>query len=183
MISYLITDPKYYSNNPKTFSQNLEKSIKKYNPEFVCFRDKSSKNIDELIKAFLTVSKKYNKKSFINSHINQAIKYNSQGVHLTSTQFDEIKFCKDNHKLVTISTHNEDDIKLAIKLQADFITYSPIFDTPNKGPALGVNKLETIQSKYNIPIIALGGIISKEHLKKLKDIHSFGFASIRYFID
>jgi thiamine-phosphate pyrophosphorylase len=183
MKSYLITDPKYYSNNPHTFSQTLEKSIQKHNPDYLCFRDKSSVNKDELIKSFLKITKKYNKKSFINSYINSAIQHKTYGVHLNSKQFSLIKKSKDNNLKIVISTHNTKEIKQAIENKVDYITYSPIFDTPNKGQALGIDNLKKIQNKYNIPIIALGGIISNNQIEKLKKIDTFAFASIRYFID
>ena len=37
-------------------------------------------------------------------------------------------------------------------------------------------------SQYDIPIIALGGIITKDQIKLLEDINCYGFASIRYFL-
>jgi thiamine-phosphate pyrophosphorylase len=183
MISYLITDPKYYTNNPQIFRQKLIHTLEiKEDIDFICFRDKVSKNYNELIKIFLEISNKFNKKAFINSYIDEAIKYNSYGIHLNSQQFHLISKLKKNNQKIIISTHNENEIKKAIKLQSDFITYSPIFFTPNKDKPKSVKNLEYIQKKYNIKIIALGGIISQEHIKELKEINCFGFASIRYFI-
>jgi thiamine-phosphate pyrophosphorylase len=182
MISYLITDPKYYSTNRETFSQILERNIQKNNPDFICFRDKTSVNTDELIKAFLEICNKYNKKSFINSYINNCINYNSNGIHITSTQIDKVKEYQKYNKITILSTHNEDDIKIAIDNNIDYITYSPIFKTPQKGTPKGINSLKNIKNKYDIPIIALGGIISNKQVTELKNIKAFGFASIRYFI-
>ena len=64
----------------------------------------------------------------------------------------------------------------------DFVTYSPIFETPNKGEAKGIENLKTMVDRYNIPIIALGGIITEEQIKAVKETGAYGFASIRYFI-
>jgi thiamine-phosphate pyrophosphorylase len=81
-----------------------------------------------------------------------------------------------------ISCHNEKDIKNAIEQKADFITYSPIFPTPNKGEPKGLEELEKIVKRYPINIIALGGIISNEQIKELEKTGVYGFASIRYFV-
>lgn len=183
MKSYLITDPKYYTNDINHFASILEYNIQNYNVDMACFRDKISLNYKELAKIFIQTSKKQNVQNiFINQYIDLAKELNASGVHLTSSQFDKIAYAKNLGLKVIISTHNEDEIKEAIKNKVDFITYSPIFNTPNKGNPKGIETLKSIISQYNIPIIALGGIITKEQTKQLKDIDCYGFASIRYFL-
>jgi phosphoribosylformimino-5-aminoimidazole carboxamide ribonucleotide (ProFAR) isomerase len=41
--------------------------------------------------------------------------------------------------------------------------------------------LTNIIKNTTIPIIALGGIVSKENIAKLQQADVYGFASIRYF--
>jgi thiamine-phosphate pyrophosphorylase len=185
MKSYLITDPKYYTNHPTKFEQKLQNVIDDNHIDLICFRDKISSNQEELIDIFMHTCKKNNIfKTFINTNIDLAHKYKSHGVHLTSEQFDKIKIAKELSLQVIISTHNEQEIQNAIDLGADYITYSPIFFTPNKGDAKGLENLKYIIKEYpQIPIIALGGIIDLEHLNKIKTINPFGFASIRYFFN
>ncbi|MDD2699485.1 MAG: thiamine phosphate synthase [Arcobacteraceae bacterium] len=183
MKSYLITDPKYYSSDIKIFETTLTKTLKKHLPSIVCFRDKESQNTEELIKTFVKVCKKENIEDiFINSYIVLALKHKVKGVHLTSTQFDEIKYAKENGLEVVISCHNEEDIKQAIEEKADFITYSPIYSTPNKGEPKGLAKLQEVVKKYPIKVIALGGIITEEQIEELEKTGVYGFASIRYFV-
>ena len=183
MKSYLITDPKYYSNDIQIFENTLTRILKNKTPDIVCFRDKESKNIEALIKTFVNVCYEEKIKNiFINSYIELAIKYQVKGVHLTSTQFDKIQFAKSSGLKVVISCHNEKDIKNAIEQKADFITYSPIFPTPNKGEPKGLKELEKVVKKYSINIIALGGIISNEQIEALEKTGVYGFASIRYFV-
>jgi thiamine-phosphate pyrophosphorylase len=62
------------------------------------------------------------------------------------------------------------------------VTYSPIFVTPNKGKAKGCEELFQVVQKVKIPVIALGGIISDEHIKQIELTGASGFASIRYFL-
>lgn len=80
-----------------------------------------------------------------------------------------------------ISTHTLSEAKEADALGADMITFSPIFNTPNKGEPKGTETLKSVISKLSIPVIALGGIVSKEQIDLCENAGAFGFASIRYF--
>ena len=185
MKSYLITDPKYYSSNEKHFQITFENVIKKHSINYACFRDKTSQNFQELATVFCTLCKDNNiEKYFINGDYKLAYTLKASGVHLTSTQFNDIKEAKKLQLEVIISTHNEDEIELAIKNGADYITYSPIFHTPNKGKPKGISELERVTKKYNINLFALGGIISDNQIEEIKkQTKTFGFASIRYFVE
>lgn len=192
MIQYLITDPKYYTSNPITFKKILthnlsiptQESENEFgNVDIACFRDKKSANFEELAKIFVEVCKEKNiQKILINSDLELAIKLKATGVHLTSTQFDKIQIAKQNKLFVIISCHTKDEIVQAKNKGADMVTYSPIFATPNKGKIKGCKDLANIIREINIPIIALGGIISQEQINQIKTTKANGFASIRYFI-
>jgi thiamine-phosphate pyrophosphorylase len=179
---YLITDPTYYTNNKTTFKEKLVSVLNNNRVDIACFRDKISPNYEELANIFISTCKKFNIKQIIlNENLDLAIKLNC-GIHLTSKQFDKIKIAKEANLYTIISCHNEEDIKKAIQEKADAITYSPIFPTPNKGESKGVKVLKDIQKKYNIKIIALGGIINDLQIKQIQDCQVHGFASIRYFV-
>jgi len=169
MIKYLITDPSY---EYESFGD----------ADFVCFRDKECDNFEERAKKFIAKAKGEGiKEIYLSQHYLIAKKLGATGVHLTSSQFVFVPEAKRRGLKVIISTHTEAEIEEAIRKKVDYITYSPIFDTPNKGEAKGIEDLKTMVKRYNIPIIALGGIITKEHIKKVKDCGVVGFASIRYF--
>ena len=183
MKSYLITDPSIYSNDINIFEKTLNSTIQNNNIDYICFRDKSSNNYEELCNIFVKVAKQNNISNiFINTYIDLAHSLKVTGVHLPSNQFNKIAYAKSIGLKVIISTHNEEDINKAIKYNVDYITYSPIFDTPNKGESKGIIHLNDIVNKYNnIKIFALGGIISNEHINSVKSTEAYGFASIRYF--
>ncbi|MBP7741999.1 MAG: thiamine phosphate synthase [Aliarcobacter sp.] len=182
--NYLITDPKYYSNNTQLFEKTLSDIFKNRKIDIACFRDKESENFEELAKIFIKTCKDFNiNKSLINTDYNLAYKLNAFGVHLNSTQFDKIKIAKNLKLYTIISCHTFDDIKNAINSQIDAITYSPIFETPNKGEPKGIKGLEDALDTFkDLKIIALGGIINDTHISLVSQTKAYGFASIRYFI-
>ncbi len=183
MIQYLITDPKYYTSNPDTFKEVLTKALNSHKIDMACFRDKVSKNTDELSKVFVEVCKSFEIQTIlINSNLQLAKQSNISGVHLTSTQFDKIKEAKDNDLFVVVSCHTQEEIIQAQDNGADMVTYSPIFQIPNKGEPKGCEELARVVNEIDIPIIALGGIISDEQILEIKKSKASGFASIRYFV-
>lgn len=184
MIKYLITDPKYYTNDEKKFEKILINVLNKHQIEVACFRDKESDNFEEIAKIFIKTCKEKNIKNILlNGNFLLAHKLNATGVHLTSTQFDDIKKAKELGLYVIISCHTFEDIEKAIDYQADAVTYSPIFETPNKGAPKGITSLNEVVEKYeNINIIALGGIINDEQIEQISKTKAYGFASIRYFV-
>ena len=185
MKQYLITDPKYYSNNPTLFKKNLRRALKNHHVDMACFRDKESLNFEELARVFVETCKENEVETIlINERIELAHSLKAHGVHLTSQQFNNIKEAKDKELYTIISCHSYNDIEKAQKLYANCVTYSPIFDTPNKGEAKGIEKLKQAVNLYeDLDIIALGGIVSKEEVSKLQNSDAYGFASIRYFIN
>ena len=102
-------------------------------------------------------------------------------MHLKSTQFSDIKKAKDLALFVVVSTHTINEAKRAELLGADMITFSPVFNTPNKGKAVGIDELRNIIASVSIPVLALGGIITQEQIVSCAEVGAKGFASIRYF--
>ena len=184
MIKYLITDPKYYTNDEKRFEEILINVLNKQQIDIVCFRDKESSNFQEIAKIFIKTCKEKNiKKILLNGNYLLANKLKATGVHLTSTQFDDISKVKELGLYVIISCHTFEDIQNAINNRANAVTYSPIFETPNKGEPKGILKLqEAIDTYKDVNIIALGGIINDEQIKQIEKTKAYAFASIRYFI-
>lgn len=184
LISYLITDPQYYTNDKVSFEQKLREVLSSKNVTMACFRDKISPNFEELAQIFVNVCKEFNiEKILINSDYELASKLGANGVHLTSSQFDKIKEAKRLDLYTIISCHDFKDIEEALKYHVNAITYSPIFETPNKGEAKGISKLRECVNIYeDLDIIALGGIISDNEIEQIKKTKAYGFASIRYFV-
>jgi len=181
--SYLITDPQYYGSTPSHLLKTLSLHVKDKAIDYICFRDKSTQDIEPLIQTFVAFAKANNiLHVMINSHIDLAYKYGAYGVHLTSMQFGEIKRAKELGLFVVISTHSLQEIEKVEKLGADVVTFSPIFKTPNKGEPKGIEALHAISSNTKMKVIALGGIVTPLHVKEIEEANVYGFASIRYFL-
>ncbi|EJF07531.1 thiamine monophosphate synthase [Thiovulum sp. ES] len=182
MKRYAISDPKYFGRSKESFEKALE-NLKNF--DYILYRDKENLNYKKSARIFSDILKKKGvEKYLIHGDIFLAKELDAFGVHLTSTQFEEIELSKENSLFTVISCHSFKDIERAKKLGADAVTYSPIFETPNKGKSKGVEKLkEAVKLFHNIKIFALGGIISGKEVSKLGDIEGiYGFSSIRFFL-
>jgi len=156
--------------------------IAKHSPNFISFRDGRRVAIKSNAKEFLdNVRSLLDAKLFLSSDYKMAELLGFEGVHLKSDQFFDIKEAKKLGLDVIISTHCEDEVALALSFGADFVTYSPIFDTPDKGKAKGIEDLEKICIDYPNKIIALGGIVGQKEIEQISKLKIAGFASIRYF--
>ena len=169
MHSYLITDPNYYQN----FKSTLTNSIEKYNPDFICFRDKTSTKNAKLA---IDIAKYYKIPILVNQYI-ELLNLGFDGIHLTSNQL----YLIDNFKeyITFASTHNINEVNMA--KNSNFITFSPIFASKGRD-GLGIDKLNEIVEIAKPKVFALGGIISDIEVEEIKKSKAYGFASIRYFL-
>ena len=182
MQKYLITSREFYTDTPAIFRNILHEQFREHMPTYALYRDKSNPNYAIQAAHFVEVCTQFGTiKSFIHQHVNLAKELNATGIHLTSKQFDEIKYAKKIGLEVIISTHTHEEVLKAQKLGADAVTYSPIFASPAKGEPKGIDDLKELLNKCKIKVFALGGIIDNLHVEKLEDTKAYGFASIRYF--
>jgi len=182
MKKYLITSREFYTDTPAVFRSILHEQFAKHLPDYALYRDKSNPNYEVQAAHFVEVTKQFEGiKSFIHRDAFLAKKLDATGVHLTSTQFNEIESAKELGLEVIISTHTKEEALKAQELGADAITYSPIFASPNKGEPKGVEELEEVLKFSKIKVFALGGIVTKEHIETIKKTKAYGFASIRCF--
>ena len=156
----------------------LLRAFQKRTINIAAFRDKTTPKICSLALAMKRTCKAKGIKLYINQDIKLFRRFCFDGVHLTSRQFDSIKRMRLLGDVV-VSTHTIQELQRAKKLRSFAATYSPIFYTPNKGEPKGIYALRRVPK--GMKIIALGGIVGKKEINKLKRYKLFGFASIRYF--
>jgi thiamine-phosphate pyrophosphorylase len=182
MQKYLITSPEFYTDSPAIFQIKLNEQILKHKPDYILYRDKQTVRYKEVAKVFLNVASQYkNIRAFLHTDVKLASALNAYGVHLPSTAFDKIKEAKALGLKVIISTHTQEELVNAERLGADYVTYSPIFVTPNKGEPKGVEDLKTLLTQTQIKVFALGGIVKQKEVESVEKTTVYGFASIRYF--
>jgi len=170
MIAYAITNA---LDNLDTIAQKAT---------MVVYRDKTTPHYAQNAKLFLHKANEYAfDRVLLHQDYTLAHTLHANGIHLSSSQIEEIPKAKALGLFVVVSTHNHNEALLAQELGADMITYSPIFETPNKGTPIGLGALKELQGIISLPIIALGGIITKEQIEACKHSGASGFASIRYF--
>jgi len=183
MLSLAITDPKYYGTNYKTLLQTIQVVLSKNRVDFIVLRDKTTTNYEELAKNFLSIESKYPSTKFLlHTHYELAQRLGTFGVHLPSSSLDRIGEAKSKGLWVIASTHSFKEAIFAQNEGADAITYSPIFETPNKAEPKGLEKLKEIRGKISIKLFALGGIVTKSHIDAVRSVGADGFASIRFFL-
>lgn len=184
-ISYFITDPVEFGSESKQFEKSLRNTLIQHKINIICFRDKISINKKELAKICLRLAREFKiSKVLINSDIELYNELDFDGIHLNSSQFNKIEELKNKKIFIVISCHTESEIQKAKNLQADAVTYSPIFFKEQKGVPIGLENLKEMVKRYQdetFDIIALGGIISIQNIKQIKNVRAKGFASIRYF--
>jgi len=156
--------------------------IDKYNPDFILYRDKDNRNYHVEALRFAEIClKRENLKFFLHQDVDLAKKLGATGVHLTSKQFEKIEYAKSLNIEVIVSTHSFKDVQSAQINGADYVTYSPIFTSPNKGKPKGIQNLKKLLHKIDIKVFALGGIVEQKDVDMISQSNAYGFASIRYF--
>ena len=158
---YLISDFSHYQEIPIT--EQVEKALQGGVRAFQ-LREKNISPKELLARAIeiKPIIKKYGAKLFINDRADIAEIAGADGVHLTeaSVPASEIKN-KFPSLIVGVSTHAKQGALLAEEEGADFITFSPIYETQSKihlGTPHGPERLGEIVKSVHLPVLALGGI-------------------------
>lgn len=184
MKKYCISDPFFYTSNPTKFIEKLLHVKTLHQPDFICLRDKMTADYASLAQALFAMQESFEgTKLYLHTDFLLASQMGFTGVHLPSYLIKDIRKAKKLNLEVVFSAHSLDDALRAQDFGADAITLSPIFETPNKGKPLGLEKLKEINDKISIKCLALGGIINDEQVRACEEIGVYGFASIRYFVD
>jgi thiamine-phosphate pyrophosphorylase len=125
-------------------------------------KNMSSKDLLALALEVNCLTQRYNAKLLINDRADIAVMAGADGVHLAeaSVNASEVKNNFPN-LIVGVSTHSIEGARLADIQGADFITFSPIYETPSKssyGPPQGLAPLRHVTQSVHLPVLALGGI-------------------------
>ncbi len=123
------------------------------------------------------ICKKYNTKFLINDDVHLAKELNSDGCHLGQKDMQILKARKYlKNKIIGITCHNS--IKLAnaaIKDKADYLAFGAFYASRTKKTKYkaSFNLLKKIKKITKTPIVAIGGINSKNYQKLLLNKANF----------
>lgn len=141
----------------------------------------STREFTQLARRASELCAAYTATLIINDRADLAVSLGADGVHLPAQGLPvDVARRVVGEQLIGVSCHSVNDIIRAEEDGADYVTLSPIFETPSKpgyGPALGLNPLVTAAKLVDIPIFALGGI-SAERGRECADA-GWGIAVMR----
>lgn len=141
----------------------------------------TAKLLFELTTKVIKITKGSVTRVFVNDRADIAVAARADGVHLTSRSLsaEVIRNTFGGEFIIGVSTHNIDEAKTAVAGGANLIVFGPVFETPNKGEAVGLSALKDVCDKLDpFPVIALGGV-DKGNYRVALDAGAKGFAAIR----
>ena len=144
-----------------------------------------AKLLFELTKAAVQICRGSKTSVLVNGRGDVAVEANADGVHLpeNGVPVGAVRRIIPNGFLIGVSCH---DISSAMKAKtdgADFVTMSPVFDTPRKGTPVGLEMIaDCVRQLDEFPVIALGGI-NEDNIDAVINTGAAGFAAIRMLND
>ncbi len=128
------------------------------------YRDKkvSSKIFRKTANYLFKLCREFNAELCLNERVDIAKSFVGAGVHIQSgSEVSSARYRLGTKALIGVSCHSIDEAEEAEKAGADYITYSPVFETSSKpgyGPPAGLAGIKEASAKVSIPVVALAGI-------------------------
>jgi len=109
------------------------------------------------------------------------------GVHLTTRSMRPavVRRVFGDELLMGVSTHNVDEVQEAEDAGADFVVFGPVYETGTKkqyGPPVGLGSLTEVCSRFQVPVLALGGI-NESNFREALSTGAAGIAGISIFTE
>ena len=140
----------------------------------------STRELTAHVQAVLELPNPHGTRILVNDRLDVALACKAHGVHLRSNSVSPktLRQITPPDFLIAVSCHSIADLEAAEG--ADFAVLAPIFETPGKGPPLGLRYLAQAVHSTEIPIFALGGI-TEERVQVCLRSGAAGVAGIRLF--
>lgn len=147
----------------------------------------SARVLYELTTRAVTITRGSSTRLLVNDRFDIALAAGADGVHLTSLSLpaEVVRRACGAEFLIGASTHSLETAKTARDGGADFVVFGPVFETESKkmyGPPLGIEKLAEVASALReFPVVAIGGITTREQMDECLAAGAKGVAAIRMF--
>ena len=174
-IFYLISPKKI----EKSFYLNLKEILKLNKVSFFQLRIKNEKKKKKILigKKIQKICKKYKVKFIVNDDVLLAKKLNADGCHLGQKDMKILKARKIlKNKIIGVTCHNSINLaKKAIENGANYLAFGAFYSSKTKNVKYKANKkiLNLAKKITNVPIVAIGGIGSKNYKKLLLNNANF----------
>ena len=177
VIRYYITDRHQVSSLTETISRVARSGV-----DWIQLREKdlTAGELFEHTRAALAIAG--DAKILVNGRLDVALAAGAHGVHLPSNAIapSELRRITPPDFLIGVSCHTIEEVIRAEAEQATFAVFSPVFESPGKGPPAGLAKLAEAAQAVRIPVLALGGI-TYSNMQSCIDAGAAGIAAISLF--
>ncbi len=134
----------------------------------------------DFVQEVLVRSRRRGAKVLLNADIETVLTLGADGVHLSSAR---MRAC-DRRPLpqpywVAASCHNQDEIRLAERLQVDFVVLGPVSSTPSHPGVtpMGWERFRELCRTTELPVYAIGGMRHRD-LKRAQAVGARGVAMV-----
>ena len=180
LLLYAVTDSHWL--NGRTLHSVVKESLEG-GVTFVQLREKQldEAHFMEEAKDLQVLCREYNVPFIINDNVDIALEMDADGVHVgqSDMEADDVRAKLGPNKIIGVSAQTVEQAVLAEKRGADYLGVGAVFHTDSKADVAEVSRetLKAICDAVDIPVIAIGGISSK-NVTELKGRGIVGIAVI-----
>jgi thiamine-phosphate pyrophosphorylase len=182
LIRYYITDRSQLSP-PFTLVDNIARQLAA-RIEMIQLRERDlcARELHALAEAVLRLPNPHGTRILINDRADIALSTGAAGVHLRggSVAPSKIRKIAPETFLIGVSCHSVEEVRRVEGEGASFVVLGPVYESPGKGPALGIRPLAEASQSVRIPVLALGGI-TNERVSACLAAGAAGVAGISMF--
>jgi thiamine-phosphate pyrophosphorylase len=145
-------------------------------------KDLTARELLELTRAVLEMAVGTKTLVLVNSRADLALAAGAHGVHLPSDSIAPwlLRPFVPAAFSIAVSCHSVDEVQRAEREGANFVVFGPVFESPEKGRAMGLGSLSEAAGCVQIPVLALGGI-TLENQAQCMAAGAAGIAGISLF--
>jgi thiamine-phosphate pyrophosphorylase len=149
--------------------------------EFIQIREKDlpARDLLELTRRAIELARPWPARILVNGRVDVALAAGADGVHLPENAIPPAvwRAIVPAGFLIATSCHSAESEQWR---GSDFAVFGPVFNTPGKGPAVGLQALRKAVYASPVPIFALGGI-DETNAQSCLEAGARGIAGIRMF--
>lgn len=145
-------------------------------------KDLPGRELYELAARVRALTERHDARLLISERVDIALAVGADGVHVSGRSLPAVRVRElvGEEMYLAVSTHSVEEALAAQADGADFVTFSPVFESlskPGYGPAVGPDTLAMVCKSLTIPVFALGGVHKDNAVVALKS-GAYGIAVI-----